>query len=211
MAHEDGYGHGHPACSPGGGELAPVPGLSPLHGFLDTHTFTRTGYLEVAADPASVPRARSYMRQIATEWQLAVVGDEAALLVSELVTNAISATAASAEQAGIGLYILQGQGRLTLLVWDSGPGIPERHVPSEDDLDGRGLTIVGALSAQWGYYHVRQGGKIVWAELALPSPEPSPVPLQQRLVATYITGPRSVESVDDLELLRRVRQGLLGL
>lgn len=211
MSDEHGYGRGQPIGRPGGVELAPVPGLSPLQGFLDTRTFTRTGYLEVAADPASVPRARSYLRQIVTQRQLAAIGDEAALLVSELVTNAITATAASTGQTSIGLYVMLGQRQLTLLVWDSSPGIPERQAASEDDLDGRGLAIVEALTTQWGYYYARRGGKVVWAELALPPPEPSPTPLQRRLVATYIKGPRSVESVEDLDLLGRVRQGLLDL
>lgn len=211
MSDEHGYGRGQPIGSPGGVELAPVPGLSPLQGFLDTRTFTRTGYLEVTADPASVPRARSYLRQILTQWQLAAIEDEAALLASELVTNAVTATTASTEQATIALYVMQRQRQLTLLVWDCGSGIPQRQAASEDDLDGRGLAIVEALSTQWGYYHARHGGKVVWAELALPSPEPSPVPLQRRLVATYIDGPRNVESVEDLDLLGRVRQGLLDL
>src|SRR5579859_2013085 len=164
MSDEHGNGRGQPIGSPGSVELAPVPGLSPLQGFLNTRTFTRAGYLEVAAEPASVPRARSYLRQVVTQWQLAAIGDEAALLVSELVTNAITAIATSTEQTTIAVYVMQGQRQLTLLVWDSGPGIPERQVASEDDLDGRGLAIVEALSTQWGYYDARHGGKVVWAE-----------------------------------------------
>jgi S-adenosyl methyltransferase/Domain of unknown function (DUF397) len=38
------------------------------------------GILEVAADPASVPRARSFLRRIVTEWQLAAISDETCTL-----------------------------------------------------------------------------------------------------------------------------------
>ncbi len=106
---------------------------------------------------------------------------------------------------------MEDTGHLTLLAWDNGPGVPMQHTASEDDLDGRGLSIIEALSSQWGYYYAQDGGKVVWAEFVIPSGERSSIPLQRRLVATHIHGPRSVASLGDLDLLGRVRKALLKL
>ena len=72
-------------------------------------------------------------------------------------------------KTGLGVLARSTMGRVGRC---SSSGIPERQAPSEDDLDGRGLAIVEGLATQWGYYHARQGGKVVWAELALPPAEP---------------------------------------
>ena len=47
-------------------------------------------------------------------------------------------------------------------------GLPDYNGPDPEDESGRGLLIVAGLSKQWNYYRLAEGGKWVWAELAIP-------------------------------------------
>ena len=49
-------------------------------------------------------------------------------------------------------------------------GIEEEGLPAQglDDVGGRGLPLVSALSAAWGV-QLADDGKVVWAELDVPS------------------------------------------
>lgn len=72
----------------------------------------------------------------------------------------------------------------------------------QTDEGGRGLLLVEAISAEWGWY-AREGrfGTVVWAELKLPH-EP---------VRTDGQAVRALKAADDLMMLRRVRDGLQRL
>ena len=50
-------------------------------------------------------------------------------------------------------------------MWDAIAATPEPRVAAPDDQSGRGLAIVAALSAQWGYRGPQAGlgGKVTWA------------------------------------------------
>src|SRR2546430_14597646 len=50
-------------------------------------------FLELGALPSAVPCARLHTRQVLWEWQLSPLADTAELIVSELVTNAVQASA----------------------------------------------------------------------------------------------------------------------
>lgn len=83
--------------------------------------------------------------------------EQAALIVSELVTNAV--------RHGGGRLSLAAEahdGRVLLAVADSSSVAPRQRIPN--DSGGRGLTVIEALSARWGV-RGHQGGKQVWAEL----------------------------------------------
>lgn len=85
----------------------------------------------------------------------------AALLISELVTNAIHHTR--------GLLLLEITIRtdtLHVAVVDDAPEPPVLHNPDHDDISGRGLVIVGTLADRWGYT-LGSGCKTVWFDLAL--------------------------------------------
>ncbi|WP_307622264.1 SpoIIE family protein phosphatase [Streptomyces sp. V3I7] len=115
-------------------------------------------------EPRSVGRAREYARAQLLSWDLEPLVDTAELLVSELVTNA--------------LRYGEGEIRLRLLldrtlvceVWDSGLVQPRRRRARDTDEGGRGLQLVGLLSAAWGSRRTPQG-KTVWFELPLPDGE----------------------------------------
>ena len=51
----------------------------------------RTG-LDLGPLPGAVPCARAHVRQVLWEWGHAELGDDAGLVVSELVTNAVTAS-----------------------------------------------------------------------------------------------------------------------
>ncbi|MGW0817604.1 SpoIIE family protein phosphatase [Streptomyces viridiviolaceus] len=112
-------------------------------------------------EPRSVGRAREYARAQLLGWDLEPLVDTTELLVSELVTNA--------------LRYGEGEIRLRLLldrtlvceVWDSGLVQPRRRRARDTDEGGRGLQLVGLLSAAWGSRRTPRG-KTVWFELPLP-------------------------------------------
>ncbi len=57
-----------------------------------TDTRTDRSYLELAAAPGAVPRARRHTRHMLAAWKLGHLADDAELVVSELLTNAVRAT-----------------------------------------------------------------------------------------------------------------------
>ncbi|GGW85893.1 hypothetical protein GCM10010297_03400 [Streptomyces malachitofuscus] len=112
-------------------------------------------------EPRSVGRAREYARAQLMGWDMEPLVDTTELLVSELVTNA--------------LRYGEGEIRLRLLldrtlvceVWDAGLVQPRRRRARDTDEGGRGLQLVGLLSAAWGSRRTPRG-KTVWFELPLP-------------------------------------------
>jgi hypothetical protein len=70
----------------------PSSGVGPAF-HLDEPEPALRSYLELGALPTAVPRARLHARHVLWEWGLNGVAPDSELLVSELVTNAVKATA----------------------------------------------------------------------------------------------------------------------
>lgn len=129
-------------------------------------------------EPRSVGRAREYARTQLVSWGLEPLVDTAELLVSELVTNA--------------LRYGEGEIRLRLLldrtlvceVWDAGLVQPRRRRARDTDEGGRGLQLVGLLSAAWGSRRTPRG-KTVWFELPLPDGETGLVDPAEALLSLF--------------------------
>ncbi|MEU2713630.1 SpoIIE family protein phosphatase [Streptomyces sp. NPDC007205] len=115
-------------------------------------------------EPRSVGRAREYARAQLLSWDLEPLVDTAELLVSELVTNALRYG-----EGDIRLRLLLDR-TLVCEVWDSGLVQPRRRRARDTDEGGRGLQLVGLLSAAWGSRRTPRG-KTVWFELPLPGGE----------------------------------------
>jgi hypothetical protein len=123
-------------------------------------------YLELAPLDTAPRSARAHVGAVLWEWNLSAISDESTLIVSEMLTNAVLSTQACQRFDPVRLWMLGSRGASALfLVWDATMPAPVRRVTTPDAEHGRGLDIVAALSARWGYYHPADypGGKCVWA------------------------------------------------
>jgi anti-sigma regulatory factor (Ser/Thr protein kinase) len=103
--------------------------------------------------------ARGHLRRFAGDRSAALVED-AVLMVSELVTNAVAHG-----QPAITLHLRWRTDRLIVAVADLGEAPLACAVPRLQ-ASGRGLVIVEALATRWGISQGRGGsGKQVWFEL----------------------------------------------
>ena len=109
--------------------------------------------------------ARAWTRQILWEWRLTHLADTAELVVSEMITNSVSASQRlnGPGSPAIRLILTLEPGELAILVRDNHPGAPRRGNPGADDESGRGLLLVEALSTRFGWYPLEGGGKVTWA------------------------------------------------
>ncbi|MFZ3559612.1 SpoIIE family protein phosphatase [Streptomyces sp. BH055] len=115
-------------------------------------------------EPKSVGKAREYARAQLLSWDMESLVDTTELLVSELVTNALRYG-----EGDIRLRLLLDR-TLVCEVWDAGLVQPRRRRARDTDEGGRGLQLVGLLSAAWGSRRTPRG-KTVWFELPLPDGE----------------------------------------
>lgn len=116
-----------------------------------------------ADEAVSVPLARAFTAHVLTAWSASAIREQALLVTTELVTNAVAHTVGYCE---LGLRVSDGV--LRIEVTDRGTRLPsltvsEVEVTSEG---GRGLAIVAALSDAFGIQD-HGAGKTVWAELSL--------------------------------------------
>ncbi|MFY1676833.1 SpoIIE family protein phosphatase [Streptomyces sp. WMMC905] len=97
--------------------------------------------------------------------------EDALLVVSELVTNAVVHTGTDIEVA----FRLEEDGALVVEACDRGPCAPPARGASPGLFDapehGRGLGLVAGLADSWGITH-RGGAKTVWARLPPPGTPP---------------------------------------
>jgi anti-sigma regulatory factor (Ser/Thr protein kinase) len=112
--------------------------------------------------------ARAYVRTVLAGWKLYDhVIDAAEVVISELVTNVVQE--AEKVRGRIPVYqirLLSDGKRLMAEVWDQLPGEPVVTEADGGDESGRGLFLVQALAADWGW-RLRDAapGKCVWALL----------------------------------------------
>jgi hypothetical protein len=121
-------------------------------------------FLELGALPGAVPCARLHARNVLAEWGLTVFSESTGLLVSELVTNAIQISRLAELDAPVRLWLVSDRAQVVIFVWDASPLPPLPGDVGEDVESGRGLLIVQAASARWGWdFPPGMGGKVVWA------------------------------------------------
>lgn len=133
-------------------------------------------YLEFGALPAAVACARLHARNLLWEWGLDWLAADAELLVAELMTNAVTATAARGA-AAVCLRLSSDGTRVLIEVWDPAPWPPTPAGRGQDGRPalraetGRGLFLVTALSTRWDWYLTKEpDGKVVWCELETLAP-----------------------------------------
>jgi anti-sigma regulatory factor (Ser/Thr protein kinase) len=146
----------------------PVPPSREQRGIGMADDWPLRTYLELGALPSAVPCARLHAKQLLWEWGIAEFSNNAELLVSELVTNALKASQATRRSMPIRLWVLSDKVQVVILVWDDNPHPPVRADTSEEAESGRGLILVEALSDKWSWYaHEGLGGKVVWCQVSL--------------------------------------------
>lgn len=123
--------------------------------------------LVLASDPGQVGITRCLVWAALEYRGLGHYTPEAEIIASELVTNAIQHARSTdpADKIGVTLMRVWDRKAISVLVTDSSPLPPVRHETTTASEQGRGLQIVEALSAHWGWNH-EQGGKAVYAILA---------------------------------------------
>lgn len=119
---------------------------------------------ELAAHPGSVAQARRVTRSRLSGWAVCEdTCDTAALVVSELVTNAI--VHAAGQRVVCELHDVGDLVRIAVCDEGCAPGEPQPSPRRPDEEHGRGLLLVAAVSRAWGAQDTGPG-LLVWAEIA---------------------------------------------
>ena len=120
--------------------------------------------LALSADPSAPGEARAALRSIA---ELDPICEDAELVISELVTNAVVHSGAI-EGDEIIVDVLRKDDVIRLSVHDPGRSstTPEVLEPDVDRAGGVGLLVVSRVAERW--LTERPDGLRVWAELSLP-------------------------------------------
>lgn len=111
--------------------------------------------------------ARHVTKTTLNEWSLGEFYEDAAVVVSELVTNAIRHGLSRDAEDALRLVLVRLQSQLVCMVTDTGDDAPTLREPDYVAETGRGLHIIGAISRAWGWSPLLGGGKAVWAAFAI--------------------------------------------
>jgi two-component sensor histidine kinase len=124
----------------------------------------RSVTLRLPRHPRSVGRAREALHA-----HIGLAGEPAetaALLLSELVTNALRHGSPPGREIAVTLH--RTGGLLRLEVEDAGDALPRPRKAGFEDECGRGLALVAALADDWGVGPRQGPGKRVWVLLKVP-------------------------------------------
>jgi hypothetical protein len=116
--------------------------------------------IELESDPALVGVARHFVDQTVVEWELDPIREDARLIATELVSNAVlhARTEFRVTLRSNGFDFLR------IEVRDENTRMPSPAGTPQDTTSGRGLAVVTAIAESWGTQ--RDGdGKVVWAEI----------------------------------------------
>lgn len=119
---------------------------------------------ELLPVPVSVPTARHVVVELLRAWQVPHDLDDAALLITELVSNVIDHVAG---EATLTIQVESSGNWLRLGVVDGSAVLPVVQELDDDRPRGRGLRMLQLIAVRWGSEEVR-GGKRVWFELGSP-------------------------------------------
>jgi len=127
------------------------------------------------ASRSSVSSARRFSARLLREWGMSELRDDVELVVSELVTNALSHGLAASYDAApddssrpdstdpIRLTLARRGANVICMVEDASGEAPIEKDPGGNAEAGRGLQLVASFSRRWGWSRRTGGGKVVWA------------------------------------------------
>ncbi len=134
-----------------------VHGAAPLSA--DAETSVR-----FAASSHSAKLARDFVVDVLHSWKRPELAADAALLVSELATNALRHACSD-----FTVSLTRDGDVVRIAVGDTSGDAPRVLHVDERAAGGRGLRLVDAISQRWGH-HRSDRGKLVWIELGAPEP-----------------------------------------
>jgi hypothetical protein len=106
-------------------------------------------------------QARRQVEQALLDWDCHDIVPDAVLLASEIATNSVVHA-----RTPFRLTIARVPGAVRIAVTDGAPAMPVRRFPAADEPGGRGMALVEMLAVASGAEAI-DGGKVVWAELAI--------------------------------------------
>ena len=158
--------------------LASANGWSPPDPAVGWDRLPRIAMHTLGTSAGSVRAARDFTLATLHQWSMAERSDDIAIVVSELLTNAMRHAPPAPggnirPRRPIRLGLLQPGPCVLCAVADPGRAAPVPQAPGFLAEAGRGLHIICALSDRWGYT-LNDTGKVVWAaftsRLAAPLP-----------------------------------------
>ena len=119
-------------------------------------------------EPGAISAARKFTTLIMERWGAASRGSDVAVVVSELLSNAVRhglAPDGPSLACGIRLGLLHSGPSILCAVTDPSDSPPVPREPDWLDEGGRGLHVIASLSDSWGACLdvPGQAGKVVWA------------------------------------------------
>ncbi|MFI7876083.1 ATP-binding protein [Streptomyces salinarius] len=118
-------------------------------------------------EPSTAEAGRTLVRDALGIWHLDDLADVTALIMSELIANAVTHTTCRSIRLIVGR---PSATRIRVGVVDRAPSrLPVLGRAGHADESGRGLLLIDGVADRWGYDlrgpHRRPWGKEVWAEL----------------------------------------------
>lgn len=118
--------------------------------------------VELQALPPRIGQVRRIVSAQLRYWHLDALIDQAALGVTELLTN-VHRHAQPDKLCTVEIELLLD--RLTVSVHDHDPRLPTMGTAGPLETTGRGLAMIAAVSESWGVLPKGDAGKVVWFTL----------------------------------------------
>jgi len=148
--------------------------------------FPRVAVRYPGVKPQPARAARDFAVATLRRWGAAQRSEDVAIVVSELVTNAVRHalpdSGVTPRRSLIRLGLVQPGPCVLCAVADPSGAVPVMNQADVLAETGRGLHVVGGLADLWGYTAPGERGKVVWAMFSLP---PHPITPARTPAADY--------------------------